>query len=110
VSIKAASKHVGEIDPRPRPVSYQEDPPKYQKEPVYQKPVPVDQHDPVYHHDDEELVPEHFGPQPVDYEPEVGYDLPAAPPAFSSIQSLDHELSLEGQGKNGQPFVLFTLF
>ena len=98
---------------RPRPVSYQEDPPKHQKEPVYQqvnpvyhKPTPVDQRDPVYHQDEEELAPEHFGPQPVDYEPEVGYELPVAPPAYSSVQALDQELSPEGQGENGATFVL----
>ena len=82
--------------------NYQEDPPKFQKKPVHQQDDDDEaDYDRNRHQEQgqEHYEPEQFGPQPIDYEPESPYNLPAAPPAFSSMDSADFELSPEGQGK-----------
>ena len=48
------------------------------------------------------MTPERFGPQPIDFEPERPFTVPAAPPAFNSVEveSVDFELSPSGQGED----------
>ena len=50
--------------------------------------------------DDDHLVPERFGPQPIDFEQEKPFTVPVAPPSFNSIETADFELSPQGQGQS----------
>ncbi len=55
---------------------------------------------------DENLAPESFGPQPIDFEPERPFTVPVAPPSFNALGVADFELSPEGQGEESTNFGL----
>ncbi len=80
-------------------LNYQEDAKKPDYEDDNDDEADYERHPNQEHLEQDRFGPENFGPQPIDYEPESPYEVPAAPPAFSSIDSADFELSPEGQGK-----------